>query len=157
MVLQHNIVAGFERVAYRIDGEPCPGTRSITHRRINSMCRLLQRFCPSLTLDSAGFPNKNEKWEDNEAHGGLFGVYMNKDGLPGCSQIRGFFIWKSFDHGIYFQVFKSISVLISIFSAPKNKIVSGVPEGEVCSEFRELEILLIRSDFLQTSETIAQN
>lgn len=26
VVLQHNIVAGFERVAYRIDGEPCPGT-----------------------------------------------------------------------------------------------------------------------------------
>lgn len=25
VVLQHNIVAGFERVAYRIDGEPCPG------------------------------------------------------------------------------------------------------------------------------------
>lgn len=25
-MLQHNIVAGFERVAYRIDGEPCPGT-----------------------------------------------------------------------------------------------------------------------------------
>lgn len=41
---------------------------------------------------------------DNEAHGGLFGVYMNKDGLPGCSHIRGFFIWRSFDHAIYFQV-----------------------------------------------------
>lgn len=25
IVLQHNIVAGYERVAYRIDGEPCPG------------------------------------------------------------------------------------------------------------------------------------
>ena len=25
VVLQHNIVAGYERVAYRIDGEPCPG------------------------------------------------------------------------------------------------------------------------------------
>lgn len=55
----------------------------------------------------AGFPNNNEKWINNEAHGGLFGVYMNKDGLPGCSHIQGFFIWKSFDHGIYFQVLKS--------------------------------------------------
>ncbi|CAF94000.1 unnamed protein product, partial [Tetraodon nigroviridis] len=81
VVLQHNIVAGYERVAYRIDGEPCPG-----------------------------FLNENEKWVDNEAHGGLFGVYMNKDGLPGCSQIRGFFIWKSFDHGIYFQTIMRIVV-----------------------------------------------
>ncbi|XP_011607160.2 fibrocystin-L isoform X2 [Takifugu rubripes] len=81
LVLQHNIVAGYERVAYRIDGEPCPG-----------------------------FPNGNEKWMGNEAHGGLFGVYMNKDGLPGCSQIRGFLIWKSFDHGIYFQTIMRIVV-----------------------------------------------
>lgn len=75
-----------------------------------------QRFYSSLTLGSAGFPNENEKWVDNEAHGGLFGVYMNKDGLPGCSQIRGFFIWKSFDHGIYFQV-SNIYILIYILSA----------------------------------------
>lgn len=54
----------------------------------------------------------------NEAHGGLFGVYMNKDGLPGCSQIRGFLIWKSFDHGIYFQV-SNIYVLNCILSAEK--------------------------------------
>lgn len=40
----------------------------------------------------------------NEAHGGLYGVYMNKDGLPGCSLIQNFFIWRSFDYGIYFQV-----------------------------------------------------
>lgn len=53
---------------------------------------------------SPGYPNVNENWIHNEAHGGLFGVYMNKDGLPGCSHIRGFFIWRSFDHGIYFQV-----------------------------------------------------
>uniref|UniRef100_A0A3P9KTK4 Polycystic kidney and hepatic disease 1 (autosomal recessive)-like 1 n=1 Tax=Oryzias latipes TaxID=8090 RepID=A0A3P9KTK4_ORYLA len=69
VVLQNNIVAGYERVAYRINGEPCPGA-----------------------------------WINNEAHGGLYGVYLNKDGLPGCSFIRGFFIWKSFDFAIYFQV-----------------------------------------------------
>lgn len=88
-----------------------------THSQMNYMSRLLQRFYSSLTLDSAGFPNENEKWVDNEAHGGLFGVYMNKDGLPGCSQIRGFFIWKSFDHGIYFQV-SNIYIPIYIFSVP---------------------------------------
>lgn len=48
--------------------------------------------------------NKNERWIHNEAHGGLFGVYMNKDGLPGCSLIQGFFVWRTFDYGIYFQV-----------------------------------------------------
>ncbi|XP_029299003.1 LOW QUALITY PROTEIN: PKHD1 like 1, tandem duplicate 1 [Cottoperca gobio] len=81
VVLQHNIVAGYERVAYRIDGEPCPG-----------------------------YLNDNEKWIDNEAHGGLFGVYMNKDGLPGCSLIQGFFVWRSFDHAIYFQVIMSVII-----------------------------------------------
>ncbi|XP_038131411.1 PKHD1 like 1, tandem duplicate 1 isoform X2 [Cyprinodon tularosa] len=82
VVLQHNIVAGYERVAYRIDGEPCPG-----------------------------FPKPNEAWIQNEAHGGLYGVYLNKDGLPGCSFIRGFFIWKTFDFAIYFQV--TMDVVIS--------------------------------------------
>ncbi|XP_068603731.1 PKHD1 like 1, tandem duplicate 1 [Brachionichthys hirsutus] len=82
VVLQHNIIAGYERVAYHIDGEQCPGST-----------------------------NKNEKWTDNEAHGGLFGVYMNKDGLPLCSLIEGFFIWRSFDHGIYLQT--SMNVIVS--------------------------------------------
>lgn len=27
-MLQNNIVAGYERVAYRINGEPCPGNRN---------------------------------------------------------------------------------------------------------------------------------
>ncbi|XP_061597205.1 fibrocystin-L-like isoform X1 [Cololabis saira] len=82
VVLQHNVVAGYERVAYRIDGEPC-----------------------------AGSSNSHEAWVDNEAHGGLYGVYLNKDGLPGCSAVRGFFIWRSFDFAIYFQV--TMDVVIS--------------------------------------------
>lgn len=45
-----------------------------------------------------------ENWFDNEAHGGLYGIYMNQDGLPGCSLIRGFTIWTCWDYGIYFQV-----------------------------------------------------
>ncbi|XP_076610974.1 PKHD1 like 1, tandem duplicate 1 [Chaetodon auriga] len=81
VVLQNNIVAGYERVAYRIDGEPCPG-----------------------------YPNENERWIHNEAHGGLFGVYLNKDGLPGCSLIQDFFVWRSFDHGIYFQTIMDVIV-----------------------------------------------
>uniref|UniRef100_A0A3P8VF56 PKHD1 like 1, tandem duplicate 2 n=1 Tax=Cynoglossus semilaevis TaxID=244447 RepID=A0A3P8VF56_CYNSE len=80
VVLQDNIVAGFERVAYRINGEPCP------------------------------FENPNEKWSGNEAHGGLYGIMMNKDGLPGCSLIRDFFIWRSFDYGIYYQTSSNVVV-----------------------------------------------
>ncbi|KAL7883851.1 hypothetical protein SRHO_G00015090 [Serrasalmus rhombeus] len=82
VVLQGNIVAGYERVGFRIDGEPCPGYSSAV-----------------------------AQWQQNEAHGGLFGVYMNKDGLPGCSQIQGFTVWRSFDFGIYFQV--SMSMIVS--------------------------------------------
>uniref|UniRef100_G3NDK3 PKHD1 like 1 n=1 Tax=Gasterosteus aculeatus aculeatus TaxID=481459 RepID=G3NDK3_GASAC len=78
VVLQNNIVAGYERVAYRIDGEPCPGN--------------------------------NEEWIHNEAHGGLFGVYLNKDGLPGCSLVQSFFVWRSYDYGIYFQTIMSVIV-----------------------------------------------
>ncbi|KAG7317211.1 hypothetical protein KOW79_019509 [Hemibagrus wyckioides] len=81
VVLQGNTVAGYERVGFRINGEPCPGSS-----------------------------NPVAQWQQNEAHGGLYGVYMNEDGLPGCSQIQGFNVWKSFDYGIYFQVYMSIVV-----------------------------------------------
>ncbi|XP_019729703.1 PKHD1 like 1, tandem duplicate 1 [Hippocampus comes] len=81
VVMQHNIAAGYERVAFRIDGEACPGAS-----------------------------NGNEPWSNNEAHGGLYGVFMNRDGLSGCSLIRDFFIWRNFDYGIYFQTIMSITV-----------------------------------------------
>uniref|UniRef100_A0A8D3DR72 PKHD1 like 1, tandem duplicate 2 n=1 Tax=Scophthalmus maximus TaxID=52904 RepID=A0A8D3DR72_SCOMX len=81
VVLQHNVVAGYERVAYRVDGEPC-----------------------------AGYLNDNEKWIHNEAHGGLYGVYLNRDGLPGCSLIQGFFVWRNFDYGIYFQTIMDVVI-----------------------------------------------
>ncbi|XP_070248855.1 fibrocystin-L [Myotis yumanensis] len=80
-VLQNNVVAGFGRAGYRIDGEPCS----------------------SLT-------NPLEKWSDNEAHGGLYGIYMNQDGLPGCSLIQGFTIWMCWDYGIYFQTTESVYI-----------------------------------------------
>ncbi|XP_028646735.2 PKHD1 like 1, tandem duplicate 1 [Erpetoichthys calabaricus] len=80
-ILQDNIVSGFERVGYRINGEPCPG-----------------QFNPV------------EAWHNNEAHGGLYGVYMNKDGLPNCSFVQGFIAWKCWDYGIYFQTEMSVQV-----------------------------------------------
>ncbi|XP_057211103.1 fibrocystin-L-like [Triplophysa rosa] len=70
VILQGNIVAGYERAGFRINGEPCPESGSVA------------------------------QWSENEAHGGLYGVYMNKDGLAGCSQIQGFTVWRSFDFGI---------------------------------------------------------
>ncbi|XP_063309061.1 fibrocystin-L-like [Pelobates fuscus] len=81
IVLQNNIVAGFERVGYRINGEPCPDAN-----------------------------NTNEEWLNNEAHGGLYGVYMNNDGLSGCSQVRRFFVWKCWDYGIYTQTADSVVI-----------------------------------------------
>ncbi|KAM9050154.1 fibrocystin-L [Megaptera novaeangliae] len=80
-VLQNNVVAGFGRAGYRINGEPCSSQ--------------------SYSL---------EKWFDNEAHGGLFGIYMNQDGLPGCSLIQGFTIWACWDYGIYFQTTESVRI-----------------------------------------------
>ncbi|XP_073925166.1 fibrocystin-L isoform X4 [Castor canadensis] len=80
-VLQNNVVAGFGRVGYRIDGEPCSSQS-----------------------------NPMEDWFDNEAHGGLYGIYMNQDGLPGCSLIQGFIIWACWDYGIYFQTTESVHI-----------------------------------------------
>ncbi|MBZ3876694.1 Fibrocystin-L [Sciurus carolinensis] len=80
-VLQNNVVAGFGRAGYRIDGEPCSRQS-----------------------------NPTENWFDNEAHGGLYGIYMNQDGLPGCSLIQGFTIWTCWDYGIYFQTTESVRI-----------------------------------------------
>ncbi|CAO2602354.1 Pkhd1l1 [Lemmus lemmus] len=80
-VLQNNVVAGFGRVGYRIDGEPCSSQA-----------------------------NPVENWSDNEAHGGLYGIYMNEDGVPGCSLIQGFTVWSCWDYGIYFQTTESIRI-----------------------------------------------
>ncbi|KFO35224.1 Fibrocystin-L [Fukomys damarensis] len=80
-VLQNNVVAGFGRAGYRIDGEPCSSQ-----------------------------PNPVENWFDNEAHGGLYGIYMNQDGLPGCSLIQGFTIWTCWDYGIYFQTTERVHI-----------------------------------------------
>ncbi|XP_057684607.1 fibrocystin-L-like [Corythoichthys intestinalis] len=81
IVMQHNIAAGYQRVAFDIDGEPC--------------------------LDSSSV---NEAWAHNEAHGGLHGVFVNKNGLPGCLKICDFFVWRNIDYGIYFQTESSVMV-----------------------------------------------
>ncbi|XP_040210575.1 fibrocystin-L-like [Rana temporaria] len=81
IVLQNNTVAGFERAAYQINGEPC-----------------------------SGFSNPSPAWYNNEAYGGLYGIYMNADGLPVCSRVRGFLIWKCWDYGIYTQTVSSLQI-----------------------------------------------
>ncbi|XP_067888793.1 PKHD1 like 1, tandem duplicate 1 [Heterodontus francisci] len=81
IVLQGNVVVGFEKIGYRINGEPCPEQS-----------------------------NPVEAWSENEVHGGLFGIYMNQDGLPYCSLIQGFTIWKCWEYGIYFQTEESVQI-----------------------------------------------
>lgn len=53
VVLQHNIVAGYERVAYRIDGEPCPGTSN----DLTSVQLIVSGYIsPVCTLNAQTFP-----------------------------------------------------------------------------------------------------
>lgn len=68
-----------------------------------------KRYRAAVLFPHSGYSNENEEWIHNEAHGGLFGVYLNKDGLPGCSLVQSFFVWRSYDYGIYFQVLTSYS------------------------------------------------
>ncbi|XP_072425699.1 fibrocystin-L-like [Chiloscyllium punctatum] len=104
IVLQGNIVAGFEKAGYRINGEPCPK-----------------------------HSNPGEAWFNNEAHGGQYGIYMNRDGFPTCSLIQGFTIWKCWEYGIYFQTKGSIQISnvtlmenkLSIFSMIYGSSASG--------------------------------
>ncbi|KAM9290514.1 fibrocystin-L-like, partial [Gastrophryne carolinensis] len=79
IVLQNNVVAGFERAGYRINGEPCSGASTA-------------------------------QWYNNEAHGGLYGIFMNKDGLPDCFIVRRFQFWKCWDYGIYIQTTSSMQI-----------------------------------------------
>ncbi|XP_075681934.1 fibrocystin-L [Rhinoderma darwinii] len=81
IVLQDNVVAGFERAGYRIDGESC---QNVT--------------------------NPSQQWFNNEAYGGLYGIYMNEDGLQDCSLIRGFKLWRCWDYGIYIQIISSVQI-----------------------------------------------
>ncbi|XP_056378576.1 fibrocystin-L-like isoform X2 [Hyla sarda] len=81
IVLQNNIVTGFERAGYRIDGESC-----------------------------LNVTNPSQRWLNNEAYGGLYGIFMNEYGLPDCTLIRGFKLWKCWDYGIYVQIVSSVQI-----------------------------------------------
>ncbi|XP_075128051.1 fibrocystin-L-like [Leptodactylus fuscus] len=81
IVLQNNVVAGFERAGYRINGESC--------QNVNG---------PS------------QQWLNNEAYGGLYGIYMNGYGLRDCTRIRRFIVWKCWDYGIYVQAASSVKI-----------------------------------------------
>ncbi|XP_069771791.1 PKHD1 like 1, tandem duplicate 1 [Narcine bancroftii] len=130
IVLQENIIAGFDQIGYHINGEPCPGQ-----------------------------PNPVEAWTDNEVRGGRIGVYMNGDGLPNCSLIQGFTVWKCQDYGIYFQTECSVQIsnvtlvenglgIFPMINGPPalshrisnktihitNSLVVGVSVGSNCSE-----------------------
>ncbi|CAH1226877.1 PKHD1L1 [Branchiostoma lanceolatum] len=47
--------------------------------------------------------NTADAWSDNEVHGALIGVWALEDCFPPCVKVRGFYVWKAFDFGIYFQ------------------------------------------------------
>ena len=80
-----------------------------------------------MTSVCTGYVNQNEKWIHNEAHGGLFGVYLNKDGLPGCTLIQNFFVWRSYDYGIYSQV-----SILNYFCFSSNKSVTAKKTNRSC-------------------------
>ncbi|KAM3929151.1 fibrocystin-L-like [Leptodactylus fuscus] len=81
IVLQNNVVAGFERAGYRINGESC---QNVT--------------------------GPSQQWLNNEAYGGLYGIYMNGDGLRDCTRIRRFKVWKCWDYSIYVQAVSSVQI-----------------------------------------------
>ncbi|KAM3928399.1 fibrocystin-L-like [Leptodactylus fuscus] len=81
IVLQNNVVSGFERAGYRINGVPC---KNVT--------------------------DPSQQWYNNEAYGGLYGIYMNQDGLPDCTRVTGFKLWKCWDYGIYIQIVSSVQI-----------------------------------------------
>ncbi|XP_075126263.1 fibrocystin-L-like [Leptodactylus fuscus] len=80
IVLQNNVVAGSERAGYRINGESC---QNVT--------------------------GPSQQWLNNEAYGGLYGIYMNS-GLQDCTRIRRFKVWKCWDYGIYIQASSSAKI-----------------------------------------------
>ncbi|CAH1775752.1 unnamed protein product [Owenia fusiformis] len=81
-VLINNTVAGSERCGFKVKGEPC-----------------------DITMAS------QDKWTGNTAHTVLHGVHQFNIGLPKCSKISNFFVYNSYDFGIYHQT--SCSMVLS--------------------------------------------
>ncbi|KAJ8026005.1 Fibrocystin-L [Holothuria leucospilota] len=84
-VLINNTVAGSERVGFKVKGELCSG--------------------PS---------DPGAKWYGNVAHSTLHGVHLKETSQPGCSMVSEFFIWNSFDYGVYAQISSSLLVADSV-------------------------------------------
>ncbi|XP_035686784.1 fibrocystin-L-like [Branchiostoma floridae] len=86
IVLKDNVIAGAERVGVHLDGEPCPGV-----------------------------DNPVDSWSGNVIHSALHGTHVYEDGLPECSMISNFLIYKCYSYGVYFQ---------SVSSAVLNNVTS---------------------------------
>ncbi|XP_043545299.1 PKHD1 like 1, tandem duplicate 1 [Chiloscyllium plagiosum] len=119
IVLQGNIVAGFEKAGYRINGEPCPEQS-----------------------------NSTEAWFNNEVHGGECGIYMNRDGFATCSLIQGFTIWKCWEYGIYFQTEGSVQVSEVTLMENKLSIFSMIYASSASEPKISNKSILIRNALL---------
>ncbi|XP_066276424.1 fibrocystin-L-like [Branchiostoma lanceolatum] len=86
VVLKDNVIAGAERIGLHLDGEPCPGA-----------------------------DNPVDSWSGNVIHSALHGTHVYEDGLPECSMISNFLIYKCYSYGLYFQ---------SVSSAVLNNVTS---------------------------------
>ena len=63
------------------------------------------------------------KWRGNTVHGALHGIsIMYKQGLPTCSKISGFLIWKNYDWGLFFYTRSRIIVSDTVFADNTNSI-----------------------------------
>ncbi|XP_078698697.1 fibrocystin-L-like isoform X2 [Branchiostoma floridae x Branchiostoma belcheri] len=74
IVLKDNVIAGAERIGLHLDGEPCPGA-----------------------------DNPVDSWSGNVIHSALHGAHLYEDGLPVCSMVSNFLIYKCYSYGVYFQ------------------------------------------------------
>lgn len=90
VTLINNTVAGSERFGIMLDGEKC-------------------------TADSPGIS------VGNEVHGAWHGLHLHyKEGLPGCSMLSGYLLWKNYDYGIF--TFCESSVIVDNVIAVDNTV-----------------------------------
>ena len=90
IVLQNNSAAGSEKIGFHLDGENCYQTTPGT------------------------------SWHGNVAHTTLHGVHIGyTDGLPGCSKVSRFTVWKSWDYGVYAYTASSVIVSETVIADSK--------------------------------------
>lgn len=86
----NNTVAGSERFGYKLDGEKC-------------------------TDDSSGIS------VGNQVHGAWHGIHLHyEEGLPECSMLSGYTIWRNYDYGIF--TFAESSVIVDNLVAVDNTV-----------------------------------